>query len=280
MVKQVEQADVVINNELLSNDFNICEAGFEKCRPTKPVEYIPIDYWVIHYCIDGEGYFSLTNSPNEHIRAGDIFMIPAHCGNKYYPKPNNPWTYRWIGLSGDKVGELLKKCNLSTNDYVIHDAYDSNIDKMFENVYQSFKENNLFSSLESIFFLLNKLSSKENLPDELGTKENLLLQITNYIKQHYSENISVEEIAEIHNIDRSYLFKLFQRYKKITPSHYIQNLKLQKSCSLLRKSSLSVTDISYECGFTSPSYFSKFFMANIGMTPLKYRNKFIISINN
>lgn len=275
-MKKEEQADVVINNEVLSNDFSICEAGFEKCRPSKPVEYIPINYWVIHYCIDGEGYFSLTNSPNEHISAGDIFMIPAHCGNRYYPKKNNPWTYRWIGLSGNKVTELLKKCNLSTNDYVIHDAFDENINKIFEEVYQYFKRNNTFGSLSSVFSLFEYLSSKELLPEELGTKEHLLLQITNYIKRHYSDDISVDEVAKVHNIDRSYLFKLFQKYKKITPSHYIQNLKLQKACSLLRKSSLSVTDISYECGFTSPSYFSKFFVDNIGMTPLKYRNRFII----
>lgn len=275
-MKKSEQADVVINNESISDDFNICEAGFEKCRPSKPVEYIPINYWVIHYCIDGEGYFSLTNSPKEHIRSGDIFMIPAHCGNRYYPKHDNPWTYRWIGLSGNKVEKMLGKCNLSTNDYVVHDAFDDNVAKIFEEFYQSFKQNNIFKSLSYTFSLLSYLSSKENLSDTLTEKEHLLLKITNYIKRHYSENLSVDEVAKIHNIDRSYLFKLFQKYKKTTPSRYIQNLKLQKSCSLLRKSSLSVTDISYECGFTSPSYFSKFFVSNTGMTPLTYRNKFIL----
>ncbi|WP_436635192.1 helix-turn-helix domain-containing protein, partial [Latilactobacillus sakei] len=45
---------------------------------------------------------------------------------------------------------------------------------------------------------------------------------------------------------------------------------------LLRKSSLSITDISYECGFTSSSYFSKFFQSNMGMKPIQYRNRFVI----
>ena len=45
-----------------------------------------IDYWVIHYCIAGEGIFQIEDKQN-HIKAGDIFMIPPYTKNKYYPLP-------------------------------------------------------------------------------------------------------------------------------------------------------------------------------------------------
>lgn len=48
---------ILINNDNLSSEFNICEVGYEKCRSTKPTEYAPINYWVIHYCVAGEGFF-------------------------------------------------------------------------------------------------------------------------------------------------------------------------------------------------------------------------------
>lgn len=48
---------ILINNEMLSPEFHVCEVGYEQCRSTKPMEYAPIDYWVIHYCVAGEGFF-------------------------------------------------------------------------------------------------------------------------------------------------------------------------------------------------------------------------------
>ncbi len=64
-------------------------------------------------------------------------------------------------------------------------------------------------------------------------------------EKFFSNNLSISQLASEYNIDRSYLFKLFQRYEQTNPSIYVQNLKLQKACSLLRKSSLTITEISF-----------------------------------
>lgn len=42
---------VLFNNNPISEDFHLYECGYEECKPTKPYEFVPIDYWVIHYCI-------------------------------------------------------------------------------------------------------------------------------------------------------------------------------------------------------------------------------------
>ncbi|WP_438849385.1 helix-turn-helix domain-containing protein [Enterococcus sp. AZ048] len=54
-------------------------------------------------------------------------------------------------------------------------------------------------------------------------------------------------------------------------------MKLQKACSLLRKSSLTITEIAYETGFSSSSYFSMFFHSKLTISPSAYRKKFIIN---
>lgn len=59
---------ILINNDDLSSEFHICEVGYEKCRSTKPTEYAPIDYWVIHYCIEGEGFFPRRSFLKEKSR--------------------------------------------------------------------------------------------------------------------------------------------------------------------------------------------------------------------
>lgn len=91
---------ILINNEMLSSEFHVCEVGYEQCRSTKPMEYAPIDYWVIHYCVAGEGFFSTPFFPERKITAGDFFIIPSNCKNVYYPNRTNPWQYRWVGFSG------------------------------------------------------------------------------------------------------------------------------------------------------------------------------------
>ncbi|MFZ4355885.1 AraC family transcriptional regulator, partial [Enterococcus gallinarum] len=74
---------ILINDQPISQEFHLYEAGYEKCRPTKPTEFAPINYWVLHYCSDGEGYFSTPFMEKQHITAGDLFMIPANCRNIY-----------------------------------------------------------------------------------------------------------------------------------------------------------------------------------------------------
>jgi transcriptional regulator GlxA family with amidase domain len=113
--------------------------------------------------------------------------------------------------------------------------------------------------------------------DNPSQSEQLFKSILTYINDNMSENLSVNQIAEAKNIDRTYLYKLFQTHKGIGPSEYIQDLKLQKACSLLRKSSLTITEIAYETGFSSSSYFSKFFHSKLNISPSTYRKKFIIN---
>lgn len=52
---------VLFNNNPISEDFHLYECGYEECKPTKPYEFVPIDYWVIHYCIAGEGIFQIED---------------------------------------------------------------------------------------------------------------------------------------------------------------------------------------------------------------------------
>ena len=58
--------------------------------------------------------------------------------------------------------------------------------------------------------------------------QQLFNQIKMAIHENFSNNLSISQLASEYNIDRSYLFKLFQRYEQTNPSIYVQNLKLQK----------------------------------------------------
>ncbi|EGO8847528.1 AraC family transcriptional regulator [Enterococcus faecalis] len=265
---------ILINDQPISQEFHLYEAGYEKCRPTKPTEFAPINYWVLHYCSDGEGYFSTPFMEKQHITAGDLFMIPANCRNIYYPNRQNPWTYHWVGFVGDLSSQYLEKIGLTTEICILKGTVDKKLESLFKNIYQEAKKHNHFGSLSESFQLLNYLEHHSVTQHE-NQSQQLFNQIKMAIHENFSNNLSISQLASEYNIDRSYLFKLFQRYEQTNPSIYVQNLKLQKACSLLRKSSLTITEISFEAGFSSPSYFSKFFFQKKEMTPRQYRQQFL-----
>lgn len=268
---------ILINNEMLSPEFHVCEVGYEQCRSTKPMEYAPIDYWVIHYCVAGEGFFSTPFFPERKITAGDFFIIPSNCKNVYYPNRTNPWQYRWVGFSGTLMDYYFSDLKLDKSNCVISHSFDHRMDDLFQDIYEAFKKNEHFRTMASSFILFDNIDRINKKTDDTPQSEHLFKKVLNYIDDNISENLSVNQISEANSIDRTYLYKLFQTHKGIGPSEYIQELKLQKACSLLRKSSLSITEISYETGFSSSSYFSKFFHSKLGIAPSTYRKKFIIN---
>ncbi|MBN2712230.1 MAG: helix-turn-helix transcriptional regulator, partial [Planctomycetes bacterium] len=58
----------------------------------------------------------------------------------------------------------------------------------------------------------------------------------------------------------------------ISPSEYLQRLRMQRAFSLLRSSQMSVKEIAYACGFSDPAYFSRCIRDASGLTPRQLLN--------
>lgn len=271
-----KEINILTDDEPMGAEFHVCECGYEECSANKPYEYIPIDYWVIHYCLDGEGYFQVREKQT-HIHAGDIFMIPPHARNKYYPEPKNPWIYQWIGLRGSLVQPILEKCGLTPEEHVLHHKVDLKLQTMYEQVFDNFHKEHELKAVGITFQLLDYIRNNvyNRKKDHLTSGELYFEAAVNYINKNYAGNIAISDIADAVSIDRTYVFKLFQKFTNMSPSQYLQTYRLDKACVLLRKSSLSVTDIAYAVGFQQSPYFSKLFTQYKGVTPSKYRKEFI-----
>lgn len=107
------------------------------------------------------------------------------------------------------------------------------------------------------------------------TKHNeQIKQMLSFIFQHFSEPVSMKEIAHAGFCSERECYRLFQSCLHMTPNEYLINYRLQKACDKLQKSNDSITEISHCCGFTNSSYFGRVFKEHLGCTPSAYR-KFI-----
>lgn len=101
--------------------------------------------------------------------------------------------------------------------------------------------------------------------------QNVLLdKILAFIHDSLYESITVGEICKRFSISRTSLQQLFNDNIKQTPKRYISEMKLEKSCQLLREGKHSITDIAISLGYSSLHYFSRVFSARYKMPPSEY----------
>lgn len=91
------------------------------------------------------------------------------------------------------------------------------------------------------------------------------------INNNFCEPISLTSIAEELNITSEYLSKIFKEIIGIPFAEYLIKLRLDYSLELLKNKSLSVTEISFLCGYQNVSHFFRSFKRNFGLTPNSYR---------
>lgn len=98
-------------------------------------------------------------------------------------------------------------------------------------------------------------------------------QMMIYVREHYSEKISISELAAAAYLSERECFRVFHDCLHMTPVEYIKSYRLQEACRQLAREQKPVTAVSHACGLGSSSYFGKVFREYMGCTPTQYRAK-------
>lgn len=110
--------------------------------------------------------------------------------------------------------------------------------------------------------------------EELLPQRNLqrLRDMIAYLQEHYSQEISLDDVAEYVNLCKSECCRFFKRYMNMTIFEYLMYLRIQNSLPLLKKGQ-SITEITGLVGFSSPAYYGQIFKRYMKCTPREYRQK-------
>jgi AraC-like DNA-binding protein len=95
-----------------------------------------------------------------------------------------------------------------------------------------------------------------------------------YIHEHYHENLSVQQLAELEHYNRSYYCEWFHKVTGKSPSAYIQEVRLNKAKELLRDTDLPILHIAIQVGLEHQSSLTRLFHRCEGMSPSVYRTQF------
>ena len=94
-----------------------------------------------------------------------------------------------------------------------------------------------------------------------------------YIDNHFKENLSLDQLAELAHVNKYYLAHSFRREYNTSPISYLISRRIQESRFLLAETDHSLSQIAQILGFSSLSYFSQCFRRQEGMSPMEYRRR-------
>lgn len=169
--------------------------------------------------------------------------------------------------------DTIYLCNAnSTTDEKINALLDRLTNQSYSLMYGMHLCSSLFSILieasqNNISGIASGMDIKKNI--KVSSKTDKAIQ---YISQHYSEKITLEDLCNHCNLSKTQLIRLFNTSLNTTPIKYINNFKLAKAKELLfYYPDKSISDISNQLGFDNQHYFSKMFQSKYNESPTQYR---------
>ena len=246
--------------------------GEEQCAPLHTWGAGVRSLYIIHYIINGTGIF-WCGTKKYNVTKGQIFLIAPNTIVKYQAGSENPWHYIWVCFYGSEAKYILSKAGIDAKNPVatVKNPLDTlNILRSMPNERNSNLKNNLQFSARLYDFLSSLIPDKT---EKESCKNAYLTTATEYISNHFFEEITVDSVASHTGISRKYLFAIFKELLGISPKDYITNYRIERAKDFIRNSTLSIGSIAYSVGYNDPLAFSKMFRQKTGMSPTEYRNR-------
>lgn len=221
---------------------------------------------------DGSLNFFL-NEKKYHLQAGDFVLVNSNEVHSIYaPDPNETIVLQiplgsFAGYYTEEQFIWFSHSEKSDDERVF-----SLLNEMYER--NTGYELQMLSCFYQLEYLLVTRYRKLEVHEELlkNTKQlKRLGVITGYLKEHYTEDISLEKLAGIFGYSPSYLSRMFQKYAKINYKDYLQSVRFEHAVKELEETEHQIGDIALNHGFPNSKAFSNLMRKKYGYLPNEYR---------
>lgn len=103
------------------------------------------------------------------------------------------------------------------------------------------------------------------------TDDARLFLMIDFLQKNYQKKFILDALCDHVNLSRSACCRYFKKMMNMSVSDYILEYRMSQALFLLDHSGLSITDIAFQCGFASTSYFIARFKEKMGVTPREYK---------
>lgn len=208
--------------------------------------------------------------------AGDCFFLDCEGEYTHISSEPDPWELMWIHFYGPQADAYYAYFR-EQQTWHFHTSHLPELTGAIQSVIRYHEEPTDNTDLLTAQQIVNILTlicteSEENGNDD-SALTNKLKGVLCYLDEHYTENISLDRLAEQFYISKYYLSREFKKEYGTTIIQYVLAKKITNAKELLRYSNSSIEEIARLCGIDDASYFNKVFKKMEGCTASEYRKR-------
>ncbi|MBQ8510428.1 MAG: helix-turn-helix transcriptional regulator [Clostridia bacterium] len=254
-----------IPEDIIIEDITVVTSG--NINPPEPVVRHRQTSGLI-YVLTGQASYTF-GSRTFSVKADDIFYLAQGDSYSIHLKPGR-YTFIHINFV------LTDSCRSAFHSDICMGDCRSQYLALFqrlESIYKAKEPLHLTDcriTLYNIMMMLLRSPQRTYMP---SSKFQPLHNAVKYMEQNYaSPTLTIGEISQSTGLCEGYMRRLFKAYHRVSPSRYLQNLRLSHAKDLLLSTTLSISDVAEQCGFSSTYYFSEAFRRHFGISPTAWRD--------
>ena len=263
-------------------DLLLIQAGYEQCAPCHSFGPAARNHYLFHYVISGKGTLHSTDSHGNahlyHLSSGSGFLICPNQINTYIADNHLPWKYIWIEFDGLRAHEALNLAGISGQNPVYSPA-STKAGQLLQEQMLFLVNHSQDCPMRQIgygFLFLDQLvqsSASHQAQSPRRLRDFYMKEALSFIEQHYSEDISIEDISSFCGLNRSYFSKVFRDTMGESPQGFLLHYRMARAAQLLTESRLPISTISTMVSYPNQLHFSRAFKNVYGISPRDYRAK-------
>ncbi|MGN0180423.1 MAG: AraC family transcriptional regulator [Monoglobaceae bacterium] len=221
----------------------------------------------VHYVRGGSGYIH-TLGQRRQLHEGDIFF--TFPGVPFAIESKTDFTYMYISFLGARTNSIMEKINISKNNFFFPDCGGA-ADFWEVGINTAPELTELMSEsvlLYTFAFIGGQTMPTDKKIDKCG---DAFVRIKKYTDENFTcADLSLNTISTALSYNPKYISAVFKKEMSVGLVEYINIIRIQYACTLMKQGLTSVNDIAYLSGYKDPMYFSKVFKKKIGVPPRQY----------
>lgn len=257
--------------------FYITETGHFNAERDYVVERNKHGSYLLIYTVNGAGKV-ITSDTEIAVNKNCAVVIDCRKYHKYF-SVTDEWEFFWVHFNGS-AAQTLFDILYQRKEYAIIVNDTDTFSEQLKLILANTKNNNISGSIETslkihdLFRILVNSAMENEQQNSRKEHEKNIAYALKFIKSHYSENITVDDIIREIHISKYHFIRLFSRVMGVTPYNYLTAYRINMSKILLRTTDKSVSEIAEDCGFADTSNFINHFKKHTGQRPMQYRRDF------
>lgn len=261
-------------------DLRLFQYGWEQCSPLHSFGPFVRNHFLFHYIISGKGYLDANDANGVTRRyelgAGQGFLICPGLVNTYCADQRDPWKYTWLEFGGLRAEEFLGAAGLGPDQPIYRPKSAALAEPVRDSMLYIADHSNASTLclIGHLCLFLDALIQSSSTRRELRStrlQDFYIQEAVTFMEQNYQRELTVEEIAGVCKLDRSYFSKLFRDTMGCPPQEFLIRLRLSRAAELMKTTKSPIGDISACCGYPNQLHFSRAFKKRYGLSPREWR---------